>query len=75
MRVAVLGLLGGSCLCCGISDEVFLDIDHIEDDGAEERKRVNSTTWRLALREPERFQVLCRNCNWAKYRGGCPHRR
>lgn len=73
MRIAVLGLLGGACACCGITETVFLDLDHIAGDGAAERARVNSATWRLALREPERFRILCRNCNWAVYLGKCPH--
>jgi hypothetical protein len=75
LRQAVLDLLGGRCACCGVSEYVFLDIDHINDDGAEDRRRAKGVaTWRLALVEPQRFQVLCRNCNWAKFQGGCPHR-
>ena len=73
LRKAVLGLLGGACACCGESEYVFLDIDHVNEDGAEERRRTKVATWRLALVEPHRFQVLCRNCNWAKFQGGCPH--
>jgi hypothetical protein len=75
LRQAVLDLLGGRCACCGVSEYVFLDIDHINDDGAEDRRRAKGVaTWRLALVEPQRFQVLCRNCNWAKFQGGCPHK-
>jgi hypothetical protein len=74
LRQAVLDLLGGRCVCCGVTDYVFLDIDHVNDDGAEERRRTTVATHRLALVEPHRFQVLCRNCNWAKFQGGCPHR-
>jgi hypothetical protein len=74
-RQAVLNLLGGACACCGEAEYVFLDIDHVNDDGARERRRTASATWRIALVEPERFQVLCRNCNWAKFQGGCPHSR
>lgn len=73
LRKAVLELLGGLCKCCGEGEYVFLDIDHVNDDGAEERRRTKVATWRLALVEPARFQVLCRNCNWAKFQGGCPH--
>lgn len=74
LRRAVLDILGGLCACCGETEYVFLDIDHVNDDGAAERRRTNVATWRLALVEPARFQVLCRNCNWAKFQGGCPHR-
>lgn len=73
MRVAVLRTLGGECACCRITEPVFLDLDHIDNDGNKDRAKTNSATWRLALREPHRFQILCRNCNWAKHMGGCPH--
>jgi hypothetical protein len=74
LRKAVLDLLGGKCACCGVEEYVFLDIDHVNNDGAEDRRRTAGVaTWRLALVEPARFQVLCRNCNWAKAQGGCPH--
>jgi hypothetical protein len=69
-REAVLRKLGGQCVCCGEREYVFLDLDHVNNDGSKDRKKA---TWRLALREPHRFQILCRNCNWGKYRGGCPH--
>ena len=75
MREAVLNLLGGVCTCCGEAEYVFLDIDHIHNDGAEERRRIKISTWRLALMEPARFQILCRNCNWAKFLGDCPHQK
>lgn len=73
-RQAVLDILGSWCACCGEREYVFLDIDHINNDGAAERRRTKTATWRLALVEPHRFQVLCKNCNWAKFQGGCPHR-
>lgn len=70
MREAVLRMLGSECVCCGESEPVFLDLDHVNGDGAGDRRRA---TWRSALQDPDRFQILCRNCNWAKYMGGCPH--
>jgi hypothetical protein len=79
MREAVISSLGRSCVCCGEIELVFLDIDHIDNDGARERRNTTQATWRLAFKEPERFQILCRNCNWAKhvlrFKGGCPHQR
>lgn len=73
MRAAVLRTLGSSCVCCGETQQVFLDIDHINNDGAKDRRETSYSTWRMAFKEPERFQLLCRNCNWAKHLGGCPH--
>lgn len=79
MRERVILSLGGSCVCCGETEQVFLDIDHLNNDGAKDRKETSAATWSLAFREPERFQILCRNCNWAKHalrsQGGCPHQR
>jgi hypothetical protein len=75
MRAAVLRTLGSTCVCCGEIEQVFLDIDHINNDGWKDRKETSYVTWRLAFKEPERFQLLCRNCNWAKHMGGCPHQK
>lgn len=73
-RLAALELLGGKCECCNISEPVFLDIDHVNDDGNVDRKKGNGKTWLSALREPDRFQLLCKNCNGAKAIAGiCPH--
>jgi len=71
---------GGRCACCGESEPAFLDIDHINNDGAEHRKEVGNTT-RLMLwlkRDgwpKDRVQLLCCNCNQGKARNGgiCPH--
>ena len=59
-----------SCVKCGYSDIRALEIDHINNDGAEHRKKVGSS-WDFYLRlikndYPEGYQVLCRNCNWLK---------
>lgn len=68
---------GGKCVCCKISDLIFLTIDHIAGDG--KKDRINSrnpyTLYRrlCKLNFPSGFQVLCFNCNFAKHNGGCPH--
>lgn len=56
--------------------EVVLDVDHVNNDGAEHRKEVRSNfyAWLKQQGFPEGYQILCRNCNWAKFRlGECPH--
>jgi len=73
---------GGACTCCGEREPRFLVLDHVNDDGAEQRRRIGMGGWRfyrwLRLNEyPDDFklQVLCANCNMAKaHFGGCPHR-
>lgn len=77
-RIRALQALGGSCVCCGESDEAFLCIDHADGGGAAHRRRVGGKgVVGLVLRgehEGGEYQVLCANCNMAKERvGGCPH--
>lgn len=80
----VIEKYGNKCACCGESQIWFLTIDHINNDGAKDRKenfgRTNPATmsWYLKLkREPNRkdLQVLCFNCNLGKQLNGgiCPH--
>ena len=63
---------GGKCAMCGISDSIVLDIDHIDNSGAEDRKK-GMWGWRLYrwLRKnnypKDNFQLLCKNCNWIKH--------
>ncbi len=73
---------GGKCACCGEAEILFLEVDHINNDGAEERKRFNKSTltfyqWLIEQGYPkDRYQLLCSNCNRGKYRNGgiCPHK-
>ncbi len=69
------------CECCGIKGLVFLTIDHINGDGAEQRKtgkHKKGTMFYIWLRKnkyPTGFQVLCHNCNQAKRQlPECPHK-
>lgn len=78
-RQAVIEKYGGKCVCCGLSDWRFLTIDHINNDGASEhgggRGRPRSFYSNL-LKIDRRvdLQVLCANCNCAKFWFGvCPH--
>lgn len=80
VKDAVFAAYGGYvCACCGVTEPVFLVIDHIADDGSDERKRLGTKGgmgqyWYLRKRGfPSGYQVLCQNCNWAKAHGGCPH--
>lgn len=71
---------GGHCSCCGENRIEFLSLDHIYNDGGEERRNGGTAggSWYRRLRNqgyPQgRLQVLCLNCNGAKaYYGICPH--
>jgi hypothetical protein len=73
---------GQFCACCGEDGLQFLQLDHINNDGAARRKSgedgLGPTLYKqLRCRGyPSGYQVLCANCNWAKdHNGGvCPHR-
>lgn len=69
------------CKCCGDKHWQFLTIDHIDNDGAKERKELGISGgsefyyWLKKNNYPKKnYQILCLNCNRAKYDyGQCPH--
>lgn len=75
-RREVIEHYGGKCTCCGESIFEFLQLDHINNDGAAHRKQIGKGMYGWVIRNgfPEGFQVLCTNCNLAKaHYGQCPH--
>lgn len=70
---------GTECKCCGETNELFLSIDHINNDGATDRRVGLSGLrfYRYLINNnfPDTFQILCMNCNWGKRmnEGICPH--
>lgn len=89
IKKEVFNAYGGACVCCGLDDWRFLSIDHIHNDGAEERRELYGAKnnglsgggghiFYVRLRQlgfPKgRHQLLCHNCNMAKQVFGiCPH--
>lgn len=85
---AVMAYGGYKCSCecgCTITEPMFLELDHIHNDGAEHRRSIgydgngkgaSSATLRWLQKNgyPPGFQVLCANCNKGKERnkGRCP---
>lgn len=70
-REAIFSIYGGKCNSCGESDPIVLDVDHVQDDGA--AHRAEKGFGQLLMKDilnagycPERFQLLCKNCNWRK---------
>ena len=62
------------CMCCGEDDPIYLQIDHVNNDGYLERqtryRTGNILTVKRYLESPEKFQLLCANCNHAKHKNG-----
>ena len=73
VKAEALEAYGAVCVCCGNTYEPHLTLDHVDGGGHQERMaRAGTPTWRIAKQEgfPDRFQVMCFNCNWAKHREG-----
>ena len=66
------------CACCGEKHIEFLGIDHINNDGAQERKRLGHGNIHQHLKNlgyPDGYRVLCHNCNMSRgFYGYCPHK-
>jgi len=83
IREEVFAHYGNRCACCGETTPEFLTIDHINNDGATQRRLMAANrsisssaiyAWIRRNRYPDDLQILCWNCNCAKgIRGGCPH--
>lgn len=66
---------GRFCRCCGETEDFFLSIDHIKDNGRSEHQGMQL---RCKLRKygyPSGYQILCFNCQYGKRKGNgfCPH--
>jgi len=69
LRQQLLNLYGESCARCGFEDARALTLDHIKNNGAEERKELGERgVWYRALSAymPSDYQTLCMNCQFIK---------
>jgi len=82
LKQQVISHYGGHCACCGESEIAFLTIDHINNDGRDDRMQLTGfnkggSGFYRSVRQrgyPTGYQVLCWNCNLAKaLYGSCPH--
>ena len=74
-KAALYDRLGNRCACCGERDPMFLQVDHVFNDGAEHRRThagCSHPRQMLCYLEanPGSLQLLCCNCNHAKQRNG-----
>jgi len=84
-KLKIFDAYGGRfCNCCGETEIMFLCLDHINNDGAEHRRKLEGSSrqasklyrWIIKNNFPIGFQVLCQNCNFGKHLNGgiCPHK-
>jgi hypothetical protein len=83
MRLRALAMYGSRCVCCEESNPAFLTFDHVNNDGAEQRRRLwggsaGPRLYKWLVEQPVRLdiQIMCWNCNCAKQNWGtgvCPH--
>jgi len=84
VRLEVFNAYGGpTCICCGETEILFLELDHINNDGAQHKRELKCKSgydmywWSKKNNFPPIFQVMCSNCNKGKHRnrGVCPHKK
>ena len=82
LRERVIAGYGGRCECCGETQQAFLAIDHVHNDGAAERRALGLQggqwhRWLISAGFPrDRYRLLCHCCNEARaLYGVCPHER
>jgi hypothetical protein len=82
LRSEMLEAYGGKCQCCGETEKLFLELDHIDNDGKVDRETGDGGGVKLLGRlkkkgwPKDKYQILCSNCNQGKRRNGgvCPHK-
>lgn len=81
LRLQAISGYGGRCLCCGETEPLFLQLDHVHNNGAAERRILSNSRqlYRKVIEAgfPNDYQLLCANCNFGRHLNGgvCPHKR
>jgi hypothetical protein len=78
LKQIVINHYGKKCNCCGLTDERFLTVDHVNHGrhNVMSYRTTGSTLYRqvIASGYSKDYQILCLNCNCAKgFYGKCPH--
>jgi len=67
LKEQLFEMYGHTCAVCGFSDKRALTLDHINQNGNEERKALGERgVYRRALAEyrPDEYRTLCMNCQF-----------
>lgn len=70
LKAEAFKILGNKCVKCSITNKRILQVDHIDGNGAAERKTLGRFAtekiyYRILNGYPG-YQLLCANCNWDK---------
>lgn len=77
VKIKVIEHYGGRCKCCGTENKKYLQLDHVNNDGADHRRNLKLKCsgvyeWAAKNNFPDSLQLLCANCHFAKtIHGGC----
>lgn len=79
LRAKLFEIYGHECACCGEQEKIFLTLDHVHNNGKEERESMTCyDIYKKAIANPVsgEYQVLCWNCQMGKryHNGVCPHK-
>lgn len=70
VRRSCLEILGGKCVSCGFLDYRALQVDHINGGGFRDKKSMTKVYFKAViesfLKNENKYQLLCANCNWIK---------
>jgi len=70
LRIAIIAAFGSRCKTCGFDDPRALQIDHVANDGKQDRERFSHqyAYYRhvLDVGPGHQYQLLCANCNAIK---------
>ena len=68
LRTEALTILGNKCQHCNENDPIVLAIDHINNNGAQDRQSFTQSwdIFKAVKKDAEPYQLLCHNCNWRK---------
>ena len=69
-RELLLDKFGRECKCCKLNIPELLTLDHIKNNGAEERRKFKNNNIKLKQHvikfgSKKDYRILCHNCNWA----------
>jgi hypothetical protein len=70
LKVKVFAQYGNACNGCGSTVQEILELNHLNGGGCQERKRIGRNgygIYRNALKEPSKYNLLCRICNALHY--------